>query len=144
MTHSIPLAESDLFWQKMTIKTKKPLESNLSSIQEDFSLSAFSAFYRYIFCCFIPCHRFCCFLLVCFKCLRPILKLRLCYNCKFNRINSLHAVNAAHFSFCLIRLVLFHVCSKLLCLFYGDIRTVQDTGQQPSLCLKRFLYQLCL
>ena len=41
----------------MTIKTKNPPESNSSSIQEDFSLSALSVLYRHILC---RCHDFPC------------------------------------------------------------------------------------
>ena len=93
----IPLAESDLFLQKMTIKTKNPPESNLSSIQEDFSLSALSVLYRHTLCRFIRCHRFCCFLLVCFKHLRSILKRRFCHYCKFNQISRFLDVNSCLF-----------------------------------------------
>lgn len=56
----------------MTTKTKNLPESNLSPTQGDFSLSALSVLYRHILCRFIRFHRLCCFLLVCFKRLRPI------------------------------------------------------------------------
>lgn len=69
------IAESDQILQKMTIQTKNPLESNLSSIQEAFSLSAFSALYRHILCCFILSNCLPCFFLVCLKSLRSILEL---------------------------------------------------------------------
>ena len=128
----------------MTIQIKNPPELNLNSIQEDFSLSALSTLHRYTFYCFIIHQHFRCFLLMCFKYLCPILKLRLRYYCKFNRIYSLHIANTCCLPFFLIRLVLFHLCGKLLGLFYCGIDTIQYTKQQLSLCLKRFLYQLCL
>ncbi len=119
-----PLHKPSFFLQKMTMQIKNPLESNLSSSKRTFSLSAFSALYRYILCCTILNHCFLCLLLVCLKSLCPILELRLCHPCKFSRIYNLHAANAARFPFCLIRLILFHICGKLFCLFYGSIRTV--------------------
>ena len=85
------------FCRKRPSRPKNPPESNLSSIQEDFSLSAFSVLYRHILCRFIRCHRFCCFLLVCFKHLRSILKRRFCHYCKFNQISRFLDVNSCLF-----------------------------------------------
>lgn len=98
------LAESDLFLQKMTIKIENPLESNLSSIQEDFSLSAFPLFTGTFFVALSLVIAFSASFGCDSKSPAPYwnsgLPLR-----KFNRIYSLHIANTCCFPFCLVRLV---------------------------------------
>ena len=79
------------------LKQKIPLNRTLVQFKRIFSLSALSALYRHILCRFIRCHRFCCFLLVCFKHLRSILKRRFCHYCKFNQISRFLDVNSCLF-----------------------------------------------